>query len=93
MVIYLGQSPQHEKSTVLVLNCQTALVSPQFHITLDPSFQTCKQDKFKSKWQLKSGFITQRDQEPQKAVKVQIPQGSNTKEKNSKSKSGNRNSS
>ena len=54
--IYLGRSPQHNRNVALVLNRITGLVSPQFHITFDPSFQTIKQDKHDSGWQIKAGF-------------------------------------
>ena len=59
--IYLGPSPQHGRSIALVLDRKTGLVSPQFHIKYDPSFQTTKQDKFDSTWQIKAGFVTQRE--------------------------------
>jgi hypothetical protein len=65
----------------LALDRQTALVSPQFHVTFDPSFHTCKQDKFDSKWQLKAGFVAQREPEPKNTTKVQVPQGSKSKTK------------
>ena len=59
--IYLGPSPQHGRSIALVLDGQTGLVSPQFHIKYDPLFQTMKQNKFDSTWQIKAGFVTQRE--------------------------------
>jgi hypothetical protein len=62
--IYLGRSPQHARSIALVLDRDTALVSPQFHVVFDPSFHTCKQDEFDSRWQLKAGFIAQREPVP-----------------------------
>ena len=40
--IYLGRSPQHARSVALVLNPETGLVSPQFHVRFDPSFDTVK---------------------------------------------------
>jgi hypothetical protein len=55
--IYLGQSPQHAQSVALVLDHKTGLVSPQFHIKFNPSFQTVKTDEFDSQWQLKTGFF------------------------------------
>jgi hypothetical protein len=78
---HLGQSPQHARSVALVLDRQNALVSPQFHVTFDPSFHTCKQDKFDSKWQLKAGFVSQREPEPKNTAKVQVPQGPKSKAK------------
>ena len=38
--IYLGHSPCHAGSVVLVLNLQTGHVSPQFHLVLDDEFAT-----------------------------------------------------
>ena len=40
--LYLGRSPNHARSVALVLNLTTGLVSPQFHVSFDPSFQTVK---------------------------------------------------
>jgi hypothetical protein len=45
----------------LVLDQRTALVSPQFHVNFDPSFNTIKQDKFNSQLQFKAGFVAQRE--------------------------------
>jgi hypothetical protein len=75
----LSRLPQHASSVALALDRQTALVIPQFHVTFDPSFHTCKQDKFDSKWQLKAGFVAQREPEPKNAAKAQVPQGSKSK--------------
>ena len=38
--IYLGKSPRHARTVALVLNVQTGLVSPQFHIKFDDLFKT-----------------------------------------------------
>jgi Integrase core domain. len=38
--IYLGMSPEHASSVALVLNLQTGLVSPQFHVVFDDDFST-----------------------------------------------------
>ena len=58
--IYLGQSPQHARSVGLVLNLETGLVSPQFHIKFDSTFQTLRNnfegDIPESKWQQKCHF-------------------------------------
>ena len=56
--IYLGRSPQHARNVALVLDRVTGLVSPQFHITFDPSFHTVKQDDFDAMWQVKAGFVS-----------------------------------
>ena len=61
--INLGPSPQHARNVVLVLNIETGLVSPQFHVKFDPNFDTVKQlyedsmENHESRWQIKSGFI------------------------------------
>lgn len=61
MGVYVGRSPQHDRNVALVLSLETGLVSPQFHVTFDPSFQTVKDFKGKSKWQNKAGFVGQRE--------------------------------
>ncbi|KAL7542835.1 hypothetical protein ACHAWF_007262 [Thalassiosira exigua] len=38
--IYVGHSPAHAKSVVLVLNPKTGLISPQFHVAFDDDFST-----------------------------------------------------
>jgi hypothetical protein len=58
--IYIGRSPQHARSVALILDWRTGLVSPQFHIKFDPSFQTVKSDEFDFLWQLKTGFVGRR---------------------------------
>ena len=65
--IYLGRSPQHARSVALILDRNTGLVSPQFHLSFEPSFHTVKQDKLDSVWQMKTSFVTQR--EPSKPAK------------------------
>ncbi len=60
--IYLGRSPNHARSVALVLNPETGLVSPQFHIKFDSSFDTIKQlygpaSNHQSQWQLKAGLV------------------------------------
>ena len=59
--IYLGISLQHSQNVALVIDRNTGLVSPQFHLRFDPSFHTFKQDKLDSKWQLRAEFVTQRE--------------------------------
>lgn len=41
--IYLGRSKQHATSVALVLNPETGLTSPQFHVKFDPNFETTDQ--------------------------------------------------
>jgi hypothetical protein len=43
MGIYLGMSMQHVRSVALVLHPKTGHVSPQFHVTFDPKFETVRQ--------------------------------------------------
>jgi hypothetical protein len=50
--VYLHRSPYHASNVPLVLNTQTGLVSPQFHVIVDNRFDTVGRDKhFISKWQ------------------------------------------
>lgn len=48
--IYLGPSPQHARNVALVLDRNSGLVSPQFHVEFDPSFHTMQEDKSKPVW-------------------------------------------
>ena len=59
--IYLGKSPQHGRSVSLVLSRETGLVSPQFHVAFDPTFDTVKDVTAKSMWQIRAGFVAQRE--------------------------------
>ncbi|KAI2497426.1 hypothetical protein MHU86_17084 [Fragilaria crotonensis] len=56
--VYLGRSPQHGRNVALVMDRDTALVSPQFHVAYDATFDTVKNVKTKSSWQLRAGFVT-----------------------------------
>ena len=56
--IYLGRSPQHGRNVALVMDRDSALMSPQFHVAHDANFDTVKGMKTKSSWQLKAGFVT-----------------------------------
>ena len=65
----MGKSPHHARNVALVLNLETGLVSPQFHLKFDTRFHTVKQENFDSKWQTKAGFILQREpSRPQEKV-------------------------
>ena len=59
--IYLGKSPNHGRNVALVLNRQTGLVSPQFHVKFDPSFHSVMQETHESKWQEKAGFKNEKE--------------------------------
>ena len=41
----------------LILDWTTGLLSPQFHVTFYPSFQTVKHDKFDLQWQANAGLL------------------------------------
>ena len=65
--LYLGKSPSHSREVALVLNLETGLVSPQFHVKLDSTFQTLREpgtDIPQSQWQIKAGFVAQPKVEP-----------------------------
>lgn len=70
--LYLGRSPHHARSVALVLNLQTGHVSPQFHVSFDPCFQTVKPtyggQPSDSQWLVKCGF-----QEPPAAQQEKAP--------------------
>jgi tRNA/tmRNA/rRNA uracil-C5-methylase (TrmA/RlmC/RlmD family) len=59
--IYLGRSPQHPQNVARVLSLETGLVSPQFHVTFNSTFETVRQhpQPLESKWQIR--FVTQRE--------------------------------
>lgn len=58
--IYLGRSPHHASTVPLVLNTQTGLVSPQFHVIYDDNFDTVIRDRlFESLWQYKAKLQSQ----------------------------------
>jgi hypothetical protein len=58
--LYLGPSPQHSRSVHLVLNLETGLVSPQFHVAFDDHFETTRRGASLllpvSRWQEKAHF-------------------------------------
>ena len=58
MAIYVGTSQQHATSVGLLLSLTTGLVSPQFHVRYDNTFETVTngQKGVRSKWQLNAGF-------------------------------------
>lgn len=59
--IHLGRSPLHSINVALVLNLKTRQVIPQFHVTMDPMFDTIKnattQDRISFKWQQATGLL------------------------------------
>jgi hypothetical protein len=58
--IYLGPSPQHDRSVALILSLTTGLTSPQFHVTIDDTIQTMRKafgaQQPPSQWQAKCKF-------------------------------------
>ena len=63
--INLGFSPRHARSVSLVLNPETGLVSPQFHVKHDEFFETIKpgqgNDNTIINWQILSGIKKNRN--------------------------------
>jgi len=53
--IYLGHSPLHARNIALVLNMDTGLVSPQFHVRFDKSFETIEKPPH-HRWLAMAGF-------------------------------------
>lgn len=60
--IYLGHSPDHASSIALVLNVDTGLVSPQFHVRHDDAFATVAHNpliRTPTKWQEITGIVSE----------------------------------
>jgi hypothetical protein len=55
--MYLGNSPIHARSVALVLNLETGLVSPQFHIRFDDLFETASTLNLNIQWHKRTGFF------------------------------------
>ena len=63
--VYLGPSPNHARSIVLVLNPRTGHVSPQFHVKFEDFFETVQPkatdlDAPDPEWKYLSGFATKK---------------------------------
>jgi len=56
--LYLGPSPRHARNVSLVLNLDTGLVSPQYHVSHDDFFETTEDHRHQatSAWQQLAGF-------------------------------------
>ena len=56
--LYLGHSPTHARSVALVLNINTGLVSPQFHVKFDEFFETVNKhsDDYPNRWKTLTHF-------------------------------------
>ena len=58
--LYLGPSPRHSRSVALVLNLETGMVSPQYHVRYDNLFETLQSQRPpKILWQEKCHFRVQ----------------------------------
>ena len=55
--VYLGISPHHNRNVALVLNRETGLVSPQYHVSYDDEFRTVINNEYDSLWKIKAGFV------------------------------------
>ena len=58
MGVYLGRSPHHNRNVALILNRETGLVSPQYHVMYNNEFRTVTNDDYDSLWKIKAGFVT-----------------------------------
>jgi hypothetical protein len=75
--LYLGPSPQHSRSVHLVLNLETGLVSPQFHVAFDDHFETTRRGASSllpaSRWQEKAHFVASKEKEQKEGSKDREP--------------------
>ena len=57
--VYVGRSPSHARSVLLVLNAQTGLVSPQFHLAYDDLFETVSSpsNSYENRWKVATHFV------------------------------------
>jgi hypothetical protein len=55
--INLGNSPLHVRSIALILNLETGLVSPQFHVAFDDLFETIPGKRIPVQWAKWTGFV------------------------------------
>ena len=54
--LYLGASPVHALNVSLVLELNTGLVSPQFHVLHDATFKAFQNDRSQYQWSIQAGF-------------------------------------
>ena len=74
MGLYLGPSPAHNKNVALVMDIDTGLVSPQFHVMFDNDFQTIDdKDKITPLWKVKTGLVSERELEQTKRENDKMP--------------------
>jgi Reverse transcriptase (RNA-dependent DNA polymerase) len=57
--IYLGKSPRHARNVGLVLNPATGMVSPQYHLRYDDTFETIRgiREAAHGRWRTKCYFV------------------------------------
>jgi hypothetical protein len=70
--IYLGRSPHHSRNVGLILNRDTGLVSPQFHVKHDHCWHTVREEQQKEPdlWMIKAGFVGQQTTRAAAAAKT-----------------------
>ena len=77
MGIYLGPSPVHNKNVALIMDTDSGLVSPQFHVLFDNEFRTVSNDESIPLWKVKAGLLTQREieisQQKMDAIPIILP--------------------
>jgi hypothetical protein len=84
--MYLGKSPRHARNVGLVLNPATGMVSPQYHLRYDDTFETARgietvrgiREASHGKWRSKCYFVDlavttkSTKKEPEKIIKKKI---------------------
>ena len=76
--IYLGMSPAHSRTVALVMNPLNGLVSPQFHVRFDDTFETLTQQTSRVSWHILAGFGADKATDkatvaPKAATVAQVP--------------------
>jgi hypothetical protein len=71
--IYLGMSPRHARTVALVLNPRSGMVSPQWHVKFDDSFDTVSEtsDKTHALWKKQAGFVIGM-KDPESRIRQQV---------------------
>jgi Reverse transcriptase (RNA-dependent DNA polymerase)/GAG-pre-integrase domain len=78
LAIYIGPSTQHARTVGLLLSLTSGLVSPQFHVRYDDTFETLKQgaSNVPSNWQQLSGLEPVRKHQVTEAANIPPTQNS-----------------
>jgi Reverse transcriptase (RNA-dependent DNA polymerase) len=76
--IYLGKSPRHAGNVSLVLNPRTGMVSPQFHMKYDETFETVRgiREESHGTWRQKCGFTREQPRDSPLIPKTEIVEDS-----------------